>query len=298
MSVPLPELSVVVVSLGDATALASMISALASEVDGAKVEVIVPAPPRVERLLQGVVPLPAWVRVVPLAEGDDDTWRMRARGAAAAQAPVIATLEDHALPTIGWASEVLHAHASAAHAAIGGVVEKSRPDGMAGWAMYFFDYARYIPPQEAGARRYLTACNVSYKRSALRDIASVWAVTMHETEVHFALVSRGHTLWLDPRLVVRQRRVISLGGGIRELGRHGRLYGSDVARTLTRTGRLLRIAGIPLVPVVHMARSLQHPLRSPEMRGGYLLALPALVAYSVAWALGEGAGLLRTGRAR
>ena len=287
-----PELSVVVVALGSSASLSAMLGAVTTQ-HGPSLEVIVPATARVHRLLESVGDVPPTVRIISLGDEDEDTWRLRARGVAAARGTIVATLEDHALPQPGWAARVVEAHAAAPHAAIGGVVEKATPDRAAGWAMYFFDYGRYIPPQVAGPRAYLTACNVSYKRAALAEVADAWRVAMHETTVHFALLARGATLWLDPSMVVRQRRPMSLTEGLDELRTHGALFGRDRAATLSATGRVMRLVATPAVPLVHLARSLAHPIRAPHLLGGYLRAFPTLVAFAAAWALGEAQGLAR-----
>jgi hypothetical protein len=290
-----PDLSVVVVSLGNAASLFAMVDALASST--VDLEIIIPATARVARLLETRAALPASVRVVSLDDVDEDAWRMRARGVAAAGAPVVATLEDHALPATDWARRVIDAHATLPHAAIGGVVEKATPDTGSGWAMYFLDYGRYIPPQAAGPREYLSACNVSYKRAALADIAETWRVAMHETTVHFALLARGATLWLDPSIVVRQRRSLAIPEGMEELRHHGTLFGQDRAGQLSAAGRAVRFAATPLVPAVHLARAARHAVGSPRLALGFVRAVPALVAFAVAWAAGEGAGLWRGRRA-
>lgn len=290
-------LSVVVVSLGDARALASMLEALRGEARAVPLEIIVPATARVMRLLESLAPAATSdLRVIPMPDDAEDAWQLRARGVREARSPIVATLEDHAIPAPGWAARVLAAHEQP-HAAIGGVVEKATPDGSTGWAMYFFDYGRYIPPQVAGRREYLSACNVSYKRAALDRVASTWASTMHETTVHFALLERGDTLWLDPGIIVRQRRALPMPEAMQELRHHGRLYGEDCARRLSAAGRALRLAAIPLVPAVHVARAARHALGSPRLTLGFVRAVPALAAFAVAWAAGEGAGLRRGRRA-
>lgn len=290
-----PDLSVVVVSLGNASSLFAVLDTLAaSDVD---LEVVVPATARVARLLETRAALPARVRVVRLDDGDEDAWRMRARGVAAAQAGVVATIEDHAMPAADWARRVLDAHARLPHAAIGGIVDKATPDNGSGWAMYFLDYGRYIPPQAAGPRQYLSACNVSYKRAALEPVAATWRVAMHETTVHFALLERGATLWLDPAIVVRQRRSLPVAEGMEELRHHGRLFGADRAGQLSAASRVARLVAMPLVPAVHLARAARHALRSPRLALGFVRALPALAAFAVAWATGEAGGLARGRRA-
>ena len=89
--------------------------------------------------------------------------------------------------------------------AIGGAVEKQTPDKTLSWAFYLADYLRYLDPQE-GPSDHLTDGNVSYKRAALEKIKHLWAEEFHENVVHAALAGNGGSLWLSPKIIVRQKR--------------------------------------------------------------------------------------------
>jgi hypothetical protein len=153
-----PALSVVIVPLGDAAVLGPALEAVMRERASVPLEIIIPCTPAIDRALDslGADRLSGVVR--PAAGPTADTWALRSTGVAAARAPIIATIEDHAIPERGWAAAVVTAHESP-HAAVGGAVNKGTPDSMVGWAMYFFDYWRYLAPQ-AGASDFLSACRV------------------------------------------------------------------------------------------------------------------------------------------
>jgi hypothetical protein len=291
---PSPALSVVVVPLGDAVRLAETLDALRREAEGVRLEVIVPDDPDRGRTIGslGAERLAGVVR--PVAPPGADTWALRSIGVAAARAPIVATLEDQAVPEPGWAAAILAAHREP-YAAVGGAVSKGTPDSLVGWAMYFFDYWRYIAPH-AGMSQYLSACNVSYKRAALEAIAPLWTTRMHETDVHAALADRGERLWLDPQIAVRQRRPLSWAAAVRELVRHGRLYGEDRRASLPPASRFARAAATPALPFLHVARAGTRAWRAPELRMRFAVAAPAVTVLAFAWSLGELRGLLATTR--
>jgi hypothetical protein len=211
---------------------------------------------------------------------------------------VIALTEDHCAPAPDWCAAVARAHATTPYAAIGGVVDKAGPDAAVGWALYFCDYARYMPPLRGGPADYLTDCNVSYKRDALDAVRDVWAAEFHETAVHWALQARGEVLWLAPSVVVRQgaapRRQIPL----RERFRHGRIFAGTRAARTSRPARAGYAAASLLLPAVAVGRAVARVIRKRRRGWQLVRALPAMVALSAAWALGEAAGYVVPPRGR
>ena len=279
------RLSVVVTSLGDAASLRGALAALAAQTGVDPFEIVIPANARVSALLGELLPLPLNARVVATS-ASADTWEMRGAGVRASTAPVVATIEDAAVPDPAWARRLLESHA-ASHGAIGGTVAKGVPDSAPGWAMYFLDYARYIPPVAAGPTSYLSACNVSYKRTALDRVASSWSREMHETDVHWALQRSGETLWIDPGMVVRFRRPLSLGAACAELRAHGRKFARGRGMHTSAVARTLRAATTPLLPLLVLGRTARVASRSPGVAVRWAWSLPAMVPMAMAWAWGE-----------
>jgi len=285
-----PALSVVIVAVGDAAVLGPALDAVTNERGHVPLEIIVPCTPAIGRALDSLGAERRSGVLRPSADPAADTWALRAIGVAAARAPIVATIENHTIPEPGWAAAVIAAH-QAPHAAVGGTVNKGTPDSMVGWAMYFFDYWRYLAP-EAGPSRFLSACNVSYKREALARIATLWSKRMHETDVHAALADQGGTLWLEPRMAVRQRRPLVFREAWQELFRHGRLYGADRAGALSGAARLVRAVALPALPVLQLVRVGRRFMRAPGLIPHFLLAAPLITALALSWSAGELRGLI------
>lgn len=283
-----PALSVVVVSLGSAASFRDVLHALADQRGAPPLEVIVPVDERVRATLDaGNVSLRG-ARIVAVP-GRVSSWVLRAEGVRAARAPLVATLEDCALPGAGWAARIVAAHAGS-DAAVGGPVEKRLPDGAVGWAMYFFDYGRYVPPLGSARVSYLSACNVSYKRAALERVRETWRDAMHETDVHWALLGKGETMLLDEQVVVQLRREVTLRAARDEVRAHGELFGRG--RRMSAPARVLRVLTAPILPFVLLARSATPLLRAPGLIGPWFRALPAAAVLAAAWAVGEVRGYL------
>lgn len=254
--------------------------------------------------LDGSIPEPAElaelfpsVNFVPL-DGVRTPAELRAAGVAAGSARLVALTEDHCIPAPEWAERIIDEH-EAPHAAIGGVLDKVEPAGSRdsgySWALYLSDWGRYMPPVEEGSAEYLTDCNVSYKRAALEPLRELWDEEFHETTVNWALQGRSESLWLSPRLVVRQQRSLSLAEAVRDRYGFGRLFAATRVEATGLLQRLAYAAGSLLLPAVLTARVAATVWKKGKARGTFIRVLPALLVTTTVWALGELTGYL-TGR--
>ena len=216
--------------------------------------------------------------------------QLRARGVAQSAGDIVAVTEDHCTPSSDWCRQILEAHRQS-HAAIGGAVEKQTPDTVLSWAFYLADYLRYLDPREGPAAS-LTDGNVTYKRAALMEIRDAWEVEFHENLVHAALRMRGHSLWLSPRIVVRQKRKMTLRDAVRDRYAFGRLFGSTRVEGMRLPGRLRLTLLCVVLPPLLLMRVAAHVLRTRRYIAASLRALPALVLISTVWAWGEFVGYL------
>jgi hypothetical protein len=299
-----PVLSVIVTVVAGVDAVASLLDALASQIDPPSMEVIVPfdvsAPeiaglaPRyggVHFLDLGVVPTgyPATT-----AAGQHELYdRRRSAALAVARGDLIAIVEDGGLPRPDWARTAARLHQQP-WAVVGGAVEPVQSTSL-GWALYLCDYSRYGLPFRSGEARWLSDVNVVYKRRAIESTRAVWQERFHEPLVHWDLMRRGEVLYLAADLVVdHQRRHGRLASTLEERFRWGRLFGHIRSRELGALQRLALILAAPLVPWVVFARI----LRAQAARGRVTLCLrvmPMLLLVLGARSAGEAVGCA-TGR--
>ncbi|MGH9935060.1 MAG: hypothetical protein ACREAM_02370 [Blastocatellia bacterium] len=212
--------------------------------------------------------------------------RRRAVGLQLARGRIIAMTEDHAVPAADWVKEIRAAHARP-YGVIGGAIENA-VDHSLNWALYYCDFGRYGRPLPAGEAEYVSDVNVSYKREALNSVREVWSESYHETTVHWALRSRGEVLYLDPRLVVYQRRpAITWRQAYRERIEWGRVFAETRVAAVSFWRRLVYAAGAPALPVLLSLRvwkRMRHQRRSP---GQIIQTLPVASMLLTGWALGE-----------
>jgi hypothetical protein len=225
--------------------------------------------------------------------------QLRALGGGVASAPIVACTEDHCVPAPDWCMRILAAHQGPA-LAVGGAIQKLQPDSAIAWAAYLLEYARFMPPLEGGPARYVSDCNVSYKRSTLTEIAATWHSAFHETSVHGALRQRGGptAIVLDPTIVVFQSRHPDAGTFFAERFDHGRLFARLRTATYGSARRLLYAASALGLSPLLVLRAFARAWRQPDARVGALRALPYLVVGSTCWSVGESVGAITAARAR
>jgi hypothetical protein len=301
-----PKLSVVVgLIAGQAARLAACLKALQEQEDPPEMEILVPydAPcaevtqlqsshPEVQFLLAEDLDTAA-ARAGSSREHHDT---LRTLGLKAARGQYIALTEDHAIQEKRWCRglvELLDEHLRVA--AIGGAVEC----GSSRWlnrAVYYCDFGRYQNPLPEGPAEYVSDSNVVYRREALQAIAEVWADDYHETLVHWALVEKGHEIWLTPKVEVWQSRGnLRLGKAFHERYVWGRSFAGTRVTGVGLGKRLVYAAFCPALPLLMTARLLRGALTRKRHLGRFLLALPLISLLQSAWAYGEWIGYL-TGR--
>lgn len=182
--------------------------------------------------------------------------------------------------------------------AVGGAIEPGERLRLVDWAEYFCRYANDMlpfPPRESVD---LSGDNAAYRRDGLVEAGHSWADGFWEPDVHRALKTAGRTLVHDPALVVRQGRSAGFTAFVRQRLVHGRAYGRQRG---VRFGAARNLAGILLafvVPGVLLLRQAGAVLAKRRHRGALVTSLPALLAFDVAWAVGEALGHLDTLRRR
>lgn len=212
--------------------------------------------------------------------------RRRAVGLQLARGQIIAMTEDHAVPADDWVRQIRAAHARP-YAAIGGAIENA-VDRPLNWALYYCDFGRYGSPLADGAAEHVSDVNVSYKREALTAISEVWREAYREPTVHWSLRSRGEVLYLDPRLVVYQRRpAMAWREAYRERIEWGRVFAEARVATVSLGRRLIYAAGAPALPALLLFRLWKRMRRQGRTSRQIIQTLPVASVLLTGWALGE-----------
>jgi hypothetical protein len=216
---------------------------------------------------------------------------LRGAGIAASRGGIVALLEDHCTVTPGWAAALRAAHA-AGHEVVGGPVDQAPGLGPLDWAVYLYDYGRYMPPCAEGPAPLLSGINVSYARGLLEPARRWREEGLFEARFHPALAAGGLDLWLAADAVVLHQKRYRLGPAIESAFHLARGYAAQRVDGRGAAARAAFGAGALALPVLLPARTLATVVPKGRHLGAVARAVPLLVVLQLAWSAGECAGYL------
>jgi hypothetical protein len=281
-----PELSVVVPSVNGWDDLGPCLAALARERVRTPLEVLVPerCGPAVREAAAREFPE---ARVIPVASGTPIP-AMRARAIATAAAATVAVIEDHVRVPAGWAARVLALRAEG-HRVVGGGVRNGATASLVDQAAFLCEYSAALALPE-GPGEWLPGNNTAYDRALLRDLEPVLAGGRWEDGLHEAIRARGIPLWRASGLVAEHWKHYTAREYLSQRYLYSRSFAGlrlAGASTWQRAGHGVLAFGLP--PVL-LARILSRARRAGVPAVLLLRALPLLLLFVLAWALGETAG--------
>lgn len=199
---------------------------------------------------------------------------------------LILLTKDQCVPGPDWVRAMVEAQAPG-RAVVGGRVELAHGASATDWAFYFIDFHRYAAPIAEGAAPSLTVCNVSYQRSRLETIRSLWEETFVETTINDALAARFGSLWLHHVPEVTLHRHLPLRAAIVERYTLGRVFGRSRLANSTPRQRLFYVAFAPVLPVVLLGRMLGKALRSRRHAAAFVRSFIPLTLMVLGRSWGE-----------
>ena len=221
-----------------------------------------------------------------------------ARGILAATSPIVGLIEDHSYPEPEWAAALLRAHAGA-WTGVGPTVGNANPESAASWVNYILGYGGFAPPLEAGERDLLPWHNSAYKRDVLTPFGDRLGPLLEwEGALQAELLSRGHTLYLEPAACTYHSNVSSAWSTVTLNLQRGRILGALRAERerWPMWRRVLQAAGFPLFPLLqlrHLLPAMHRLPVPPALRARVYVGLGGtlgLLALAEVWGLLTGAG--------
>ena len=286
-----PALSIVIASWSGEFALRRCLESLLSQADGAEVIVAFtgnfnPAISTDERFQN-----------VHFVRGPSDTtvFQLRSLGINETRGASIALIEDHSMVGPGWFQTLANAQASGL-LVCGGPIENDSESTGYDWALYFAEYARFMPPMPSGEVTILSGANIFYDRETLWSYRSIWECDFYETNVNTALVNAGHKLHMLSNALVTSRLRMRFSDAMRHLF-HGGIHFGNFRESRSRPlVRWLWIIASPVIPIAMLVRIVRvTAARRPDRLIQVVRSLPYLLLLVCAWSLGEAAGYLRYG---
>lgn len=217
--------------------------------------------------------------------------QLRSRGIAFARGEIVALVEDHCFFDENWCRDIRKAHESE-HAAVGGAIENSEDSRALDWAVYFFDYGKYMPPNRAGATETLSGFNASYKKVVLDEFREVYADGFFEVFFNEELKKRGRVLFLTDSATIFHAKHYGLKKTLFQFYHLARSFAARrtaAATTATRAGFAAASLALPVILPTRIASNIIGKNRRIKE---LLASLPCIFLLMSAWSWGEFRGYL------
>lgn len=217
--------------------------------------------------------------------------QLRSLGINSAHGEIIALTEDHCFFDENWCQDIKEAHESD-HAATGGAIENAKDSNILDWAVYFYDYGKYMPPNQAGETDTLSGFNASYKKKVLDEFREFYEDGFFETFFNEELKKRGQKLFLTDSAIIYHTKHYDLK---KTLIQFYHLARSFAAKRVSDAPFLERVAFAFmsfLLPIMLPTRIALNIFKKKRRVRELLLSLPYIVLLMSAWSWGECCGYL------
>jgi len=216
---------------------------------------------------------------------------LRAHGIHLARGEIIALVEDYCTLDERWCAEIKKAHQSRC-SIVGGSVENRCPDKALNWAVYFYDYGKYMAPVQAGPAQTLSGMNSSYAREVLREVQESFREGFYEAFTNDELKSRGHQPHLEPGVVAYLDKDYRFREIIRSYFHFARAFAGRRVADSAFTKRVMFALGSCALPILLPSRVVLGIVAKRRYRPQLLRSLPHLFALTASWSVGEFFGYL------
>ena len=281
-------MSVIIAAWNGPAALRPCLGSLTTQLDVTRDEIIIVS--NFESDIQDLLSTFAFVKHVTLT-ADTDVPRLRSCGIELARGEIVALLEDHCIVDDRWSAEIKKAH-ELPYSIVGGSVENHSVKSKLTWAVYFYDYGKYMLPGVGRVFTSLSGNNISYKRKVLDEIRDQYKDGFHETFINQALQRRGYDLYFIPSAVVYHHKSYALKNAVIDSYHHGRLFAARRVANARLALRAFRGLLSPLLPVLLPSRVLITAVRKRRHLTEVIACFPYLFLLMTAWSCGEFCGYL------
>lgn len=216
---------------------------------------------------------------------------LRSIGVNRANGAIIALIEDFCRLDSAWIKEIKQAH-KLPHMVIGGAVENTNDSSALGWAVYLFDYGRFMLPVRQGVTASLSGANVSYKREILDSLREKYKSGFYETIVHDEIKNHGYELYLAPSAVVYHNKNYDFQKTVFRFFHQARSFAARRVFNFSISKRLMFSAVALFLPALFLGRVMMQIAGKKVNLKRSIASFPFLMLLTGVWAAGELCGYL------
>lgn len=217
--------------------------------------------------------------------------QLRSYGINAATGKIIALAEDHCFFDANWYQDMQKAH-ELNHAAIGGAIENASGSRALDWAVYFYDYGKYMPPNQAGETETLSGFNASYRKEVLDEMREIYADGFFETFFNEELKKRGHKLYLTDSAIIYHAKNYELKKTSTQFYHLARSFAARRVSSVPFSKRAAFAVVSLALPIILPTRIALNIIKKNRRIKELVSSFPCLVLLMSAWSWGEFRGYL------
>jgi hypothetical protein len=286
----LPAMSVILVTPTNLGDLSPILGALAAQTSRQELELLLVTPAD-ESATQ--ISWPTGFHSVSVIQLPEITSRGSAAAGAVcvARGKIVALMENHVLPDLDWAEQILLAHRGS-WVAVGPRIDGLNLRSWTSRAYRLVFYGRLTGRDQPEETDYLPWHNTTYKRRVLEPFVNqLDELLNHEERFHRLLLAQGHRFCYWPAARLRHVNVSRPGRALSLAFFTGRIFAAERDRHWALWRRLTYAVAWPLFPWIRLV------LMQPDLRRiarhepiWFLLPLVTLLLHAIA--LGEAVGYL------
>lgn len=212
-------------------------------------------------------------------------------GIAQAQGDYVAITEDFCLFDPAWYQETKKMYDSS-YSAVGGTIENSENQNILDWAVFLYDYGKYMSPNKAGVTDTLSGANILYRREKIKTLNEKIKDEFFETFVNSQLISQGNQIYLNPAMIIYHNKQYELKRTVIQYYHQARTFAAHRVLNSTITKRVLLTLVSPILPFLLTFRIISRTLNKKRHLNKLILALPYLAILMTTWSFGELSGYL------
>lgn len=224
-------------------------------------------------------------------DGQPSIPKLRAAGISRARGRIVAILEDHCNVPSRWFSTIERVR-QAGHKVMSGGVENGAVDRIVDWAVFFCEYARFMPPMPRGIVDEIAGNSAAYSRDSLDRVGPEVREELWEPFLHARLRELDVPFYCDPDLTVVHKKEFGFGYFLSQRYHYSRSFAGMRLRAAPIWKKIAYAAATPLLPILLLARIAKTIWRKGRHRLTFILATPVISIFLISWAWGEAIGAL------
>lgn len=285
----IPKLSIIIAAWNSVSLLSECLLSLENQVCGTDIEVIV-----VSNFNEGIDETKKRFSFANYSVFPSNTTvpKLLTSGINKCSGTIIALTEDFCTFDLNWCLEIKKSHELNSFSIVGGAIENKSVKSLLAYAVYFFDYGKYMLPNQMQSFDKLSILNLSYKRELLENIQESYRKGFFEIFINNELKNCGYKLIFNPKAVVFHNKTYVLRKIARQFYHQARSFAARRATDFSKTKRLLFTAGSLLLPFLLLKRLCLQVIRKNRFYKELLMSSFFLSVLVCVWSLGEFSGYL------